>query len=140
MTERIGIPDTALEDPIACANYFNNWHSNLPGGDRREYYYEDMLDAANTDSKHREGKTVREFWGAIDQALTDCEIDHQVVSSKVIELNRMLSQRTDYIRKYLEVPGPSTEVDALLLDLHRLTAPAFTRLKQQGFTHEDLTA
>lgn len=140
MTERISIPDTALEDPRACANYFNNWHSNLPGGDRREYYYEDMIDAPNPNSGHMQGKTIREFWGTIDQALTGCGIDHQVVSNKVIRLNRMLSERLDYIRKHLEVPGPSTETDAILLDLHRLTAPAFTRLKQQGFTHEDLTA
>lgn len=139
MTERIGIPEAVLENPRVCANYFNNWHSNLPGGSRRKYYYEDMIDEPNLDPEHRQGKTEREFWDVIDQVLTECRIDHEQVSRKVNEFNQKLTEDLDFVRENLEMPSSSTS-DALLLELHRLTAPAFIRLKQQGFTHEDLTA
>lgn len=132
------IPRDVLEDPEACANFFNNWHSNLPGGSRR-IYHQDMLDDPNPDPEYRRGLTHRQFHAAIDQALIRFGIAPQDVAPQVVRQNQLVNEELAFIREHLKAPE-GNEADVLLLQLINLTVPAFVFLMEQGFTHSDLTA
>lgn len=74
MTEQIDIPDVMLEDPLACADFFNNWSANLPGGFRRRDYAEEIANEPNSNPTHRMGKTERQFWDDIDNSYLGVEL------------------------------------------------------------------
>jgi len=124
MIEQINIPNIVLEDALACADFFNNWHSNLPGGFMRRDCpkYEGFIDSPSPD---RNGKTLRQFWKDVDDALTNSGVNLTKVEKLVTKLE---------LGGWLDL----NEYDALYLELHRLTAPAFITLQQQGYTRSSL--
>lgn len=87
------------------------------------------------------GKTERQFWSDIDYSLGECGIDPYQVEDLVRRHNASLINILDYIREHRAKPDAELTkgCDDLLLELHRLTAPVFTRLRQRGYTKYDLT-
>lgn len=101
------------------AVYFNNWHTNLPGGARRTVGA-DILKTKRPMKLSRQEMTGYEFFDAVDQAFARQEIDPE----EVIALQEKM-EKTEDTNDYME--------------LIVLTFPAFRLLMEEGFTRHDLT-
>ncbi|MFA5993238.1 MAG: hypothetical protein WC796_06035 [Candidatus Pacearchaeota archaeon] len=105
------IPDDRIEKGEHY--YFSNFHLNLPGETRRVTLRDYLDDPQFT----RNGRTPRGFFADIDTALQETNVD--------------MEKLTGLMQRYQEL-----EVRE---EIFKLVFPAFVRLRQMGYSMDDLT-